>query len=67
MAMTLRFPDELRTAVERQADAEHLSMQALVLKATREYLARNGLNREIDDAMAEITATFGDALRRLAQ
>jgi predicted transcriptional regulator len=67
MAMTLRLPDELNEKVRQQAEAEDLSMQAVVVKATREYLARHGLNAEIDEAMAEIKATFGEALRRLGE
>lgn len=65
--MTLRLPDELNEQVKQQADVEHLSMQALVIKATREYVARHSLNTEIDEAVAEIRATFGDALRRLGE
>ena len=67
MAMTLRLPDDLHLCVERQAGAEHLSMQALVIKACREYVSRHQINGEIDDAMAQIKATFGDALRRLGE
>lgn len=67
MAMTLRLPDDLHTCVERQAGVEHLSMQALVVKACREYVERHQLNDEIDAAMAQIKVNFGDALRRLGE
>lgn len=67
MAMTLRFPDDLDHRMKDQAQIEHVSVQALVNKAAREYLDRHELNREIDDGMAEIKAVYGDALRRLGE
>jgi predicted transcriptional regulator len=67
MAMTLRLPEELDSKMKQQAKAENLSMQALIEKASQEYVARHSLHAEIDNAMAEIKVTFGDALRRLGE
>lgn len=67
MAMTLRLPEDLDGALKKQALEEHLSLQSLIEKAAAEYLDRHALNREIDEGMALIKATFGDALRRLGE
>jgi predicted transcriptional regulator len=67
MAMTLRLPAELDAKVKQQAKIERISAQALLTKAAEEYVMRHGLNADIDDAMAEITVTFADALRRLGE
>jgi predicted transcriptional regulator len=67
MAMTLRLPEELDEKVKQQAKAERISAQTLLTKAAEEYVMRHSINAEIDDAMAEITVTFADALRRLGE
>jgi len=67
MAMTLRLPDELNEAMKKQAEAEHMSVHGLVIKAAEEYLARQGKRGLIDDAVGKIKVDFADALRRLGE
>ncbi len=51
MAMTLRLDDDLDREIERLATAQGLSKQQLVVRATREYLAREArLARTLSNA-----------------
>lgn len=67
MAMTLRLPDKLNEDLKVQADTEHTSVHALLLKAAEEYLARHTKRVLIDEAMDWITVEYADALKRLGE
>jgi predicted transcriptional regulator len=67
MAMNFRPNDELALRLREQAQAEHTSVQHLLIKAAEEYLARNTKRAMIDAAMDKITIEYADALRRLGE
>ena len=57
MAMTLRLDDDLDTQVERLAVAQGISKQQLLVRAAREYVARE----------ARIARTLANAERIVAE
>ena len=65
MAMTLRLTDEDDDALERQAQREGLSKQALATKAIREYVAGRDLAADVDDALDVLTPRYQNLLDRL--
>ena len=67
MAMNLRLPDTLNERVRSQAEAERVSMQALVTKAVEQYLTRNHKREMLDAGLAQLNVDFADALRRLGE
>lgn len=67
MAMNLRIPEKLNEDLKVQADTEHTSVHALLLKAAEEYVARRNKRARILDAVDRIKVDYADALRRLGE
>jgi predicted transcriptional regulator len=65
MAMTLRLTEEETEALRAQAESESRSMQDVVRAAVREYVARRGNARLVDDELQYVVTTYKEALRRL--
>jgi predicted transcriptional regulator len=65
MAMTLRLTDEETDALRAQAEVESRSMQEVVRAALREYVARRGNARLVDEELQYVVTTYQEALRRL--
>jgi len=67
MAMTLRLDDDLDTQVERLAAAQGISKQQLLVRAAREYVAREGrIARTLANAERIVAENTG-LLDRLGQ
>ncbi len=67
MAMTLRLSDEQTAALRERADAEHRSMQQIVLAAVDEYLARTSRAERIKQVSTRYADRYQDLLRRLGE
>jgi predicted transcriptional regulator len=65
MAMTLRLTDEETEALRAQAERESRSMQDVARAAVREYVARRGNARLVDEELHYVVTTYKEALRRL--
>jgi predicted transcriptional regulator len=65
MAMTLRLSDEDDEGLERQAEREGLSKQALATKAIRQYVAERDLADDVDAALDVLTPRYQNLLDRL--
>ena len=65
MAMTLRLTDEETEALRAQAEIESRSMQEVARAALREYVARRGNVRLVDEELQYVVTTYREALRRL--
>jgi len=65
MAMTLRLTDDDDEALERQAQREGVSKQALATKAIREYVSARDLASEVDEALDVLTPRYRNLLDRL--
>jgi hypothetical protein len=65
MAMTLRLTDEETEALRAQAEIESRSMQDVARAALREYVARRGNARLVDEELQYVVTTYQEALRRL--
>jgi predicted transcriptional regulator len=65
MAMTLRLTDEEAEALRAQAEIESRSMQDVARAAVREYVARRGNAKLVDDELQYVVTTYTEALRRL--
>ncbi|HEY9418046.1 MAG TPA: hypothetical protein VIQ30_25075 [Pseudonocardia sp.] len=63
--MTLRLTDDDDGALERQAQREGLSKQALATKAIREYVAARDLAADVDEALDVLTPRYRNLLDRL--
>jgi hypothetical protein len=51
----------------RLRTCEGRSMQDVARAAVREYLARRGHDRLVDDALRRVVTRYSDALRRLGE
>jgi predicted transcriptional regulator len=67
MAMTFRPPQALADRLTRQAEAERLSLQALLIKAAEDYLNRHTKKEMIRRSVDSTKIEFGEALRRLGE
>ncbi|MDN5934537.1 MAG: ribbon-helix-helix protein, CopG family [Pseudonocardia sp.] len=67
MAMTLRLTDDEAEALRAEAEREGRSMQDVARAAVREYVARRGHDRLVDDALQGVVTRYSDALRRLGE
>jgi predicted transcriptional regulator len=67
MAMTLRLTDEETEALRAQAEQEGRSMQEVARAAVREYVARRGTARLVDEELQYVVTTYAEALRRLGE
>jgi predicted transcriptional regulator len=67
MAMTLRLPDDLDSDLKKQAEREEISVHALIVKATREYVDRHSKQQAVTEAVDRIKTQYADALRRLGE
>lgn len=65
MAMTLRLSDEDDHNLERQAEREGLSKQAVAAKAIRQYVADRDLAADVDQALDVLTPRYQNLLDRL--
>lgn len=65
MAMTLRLTDEEAEALRQEAEVQSRSMQDVARAAVREYVARRGNGRLVDDELRYVVTQYADALRRL--
>lgn len=65
--MNFRPSDDLALKLKTQADAEHVSVQHLLVKAAEEYLIRHDREQRVKANTEQIKARFGDALRRLGE
>jgi predicted transcriptional regulator len=63
--MTLRLTDDDDDALERQAQREGLSKQALATKAIREYVEARDLAADVDEALDVLTPRYQNLLDRL--
>ena len=67
MAMDFRPPERLAERLRAQADAEHVSVHALLVKIAEDYLARHTKKAMIAREVQVVQANFADALRRLGE
>ncbi|MFI7543513.1 hypothetical protein [Actinoplanes sp. NPDC049599] len=67
MAMNFRPPDALAERLRAQAESEHLSVQALLVKMAEDYLSRHTKKAMISREVAVVRTNFADALRRLGE
>lgn len=67
MAMTLRLTDEESDDLRAEAEREGRSMQDVARAAVREYLARRGHDRLVDEALQRVVTRYAGALRRLGE
>jgi predicted transcriptional regulator len=67
MAMNFRPSDELATRLKTQADAEHVSVQVLLVKAAEDYLLRNAKRAMIDQNLAALWENYPETLRVLGE
>lgn len=67
MAMTLRLTDDESADLRKEAEREGRSMQDVARAAVREYLARRGHTRQVDDELQYVVTRYADALRRLGE
>lgn len=67
MAMTLRLTDDEADALREEAEREGRSMQDVARAAVREYVARRGHDRLVDDALQRVVTRYAGALRRLGE
>jgi predicted transcriptional regulator len=72
MAMNLRLRDDLNEALRREAEAEGVSMHALVVRAIEEHLARSahpGTVRRtaVEQGMGRATADVAGRLGGLSE
>ncbi|HXV94338.1 MAG TPA: hypothetical protein VD813_13620 [Pseudonocardia sp.] len=65
MAMTLRLTDEETEALRREAEIESRSMQDVARAAIREYVARRGTSRLVDEELQYVVTRYAEALERL--
>jgi predicted transcriptional regulator len=65
MAMTLRLSDEDDEGLERQAEREGLSKQAVATKAIRQYVSERDLAADVDQALDVLTPRYQNLLDRL--
>ena len=63
--MTLRLSDEDDEGLERQAEREGLSKQAVATKAIRQYVAERDLAADVDAALDVLTPRYQNLLDRL--
>lgn len=63
--MTLRLSDEDDEGLERQAEREGLSKQAVVTKAIRRYVAERDLAVDVDEALDTLMPRYQNLLDRL--
>lgn len=67
MAMNFRPSDTLSRQLAEQAASEQVSVQALLVKAAEEYLARHNKKTQIAREVTLVKANFAEALRRLGE
>jgi hypothetical protein len=67
MAMNFRPAEELAERLRAQAASEQTSVQALLVKAAEEYLARNTKKAMINREVTMVKTNFADALNRLGE
>lgn len=65
--MTLRLTDDEADALREEAEREGRSMQDVARAAVREYVARRGHDRLVDDALQRVVTRYAGALRRLGE
>ncbi|AHC24860.1 MULTISPECIES: CopG family transcriptional regulator [Mycobacteriaceae] len=65
MGMTLRTSEEQTEALRRQAAAEGRSMQAVVLAAIDEYIARHAHKTKVDAVLNRVLVEEAGVLERL--
>ncbi|WP_443079272.1 CopG family transcriptional regulator [Streptomyces sp. NBC_01498] len=65
--MNLRLRDDQHEALRRQAEAEGLSMHAIVLKAVDHYLRLEGDRASVRRLGATYAARHSELLRRLGE
>jgi predicted transcriptional regulator len=65
MAMTLRFPPELDSAIQKIADAQHTSKHSLVLRAVEEMVSRDDKTRLVLASLDETSRDYADLIERL--
>lgn len=63
--MTLRLSDEDDNNLERQAEREGLSKQAVAAKAIRQYVSERDLAADVDQALDVLTPRYQNLLDRL--
>ena len=65
MAMNLRLRGDLNEALRRQAEAEGVSMHAVVVQAIEEHLARTAHQGTVRRTAVEQAATWHELMERL--
>lgn len=65
MAMNVRFDDDQTQALKKQAEREGRSMQAIVLRAVDDYLARNARDAMVRESAIKEAAKWHELLERL--
>jgi predicted transcriptional regulator len=66
MAITVRIPEDLDTALERVAEREHVSKHALLLQGARLIVHRAARHDDIDAALDYVINHDAELLQRLA-
>jgi hypothetical protein len=67
MAMTLRLTDDEAEGLRAQAEVESRSMQEVARAAIREYVARRGNARLVDEELEYVVTHYAEALKRLGE
>lgn len=65
--MTLRLTDDEAADLRAEAEREGRSMQDVARAAVREYLARRGHDRLVDEELQHVVTRYSEALRRLGE
>jgi predicted transcriptional regulator len=67
MSMNLRLSDEQTDQLRAQADAEHRSMQSVIITAIDEYIAKRQHKVRVRAAIAEVVEEDAGILKRLGE
>lgn len=66
MAINVRVPVELDAALDRVAEAEHVSKHALLLQGAELVVQRHARRAEVDAGLDFVLSNDAELLRRLA-
>jgi len=65
MAMTVRLPQEIDSALESLARLRHTSKQALIVEATDRFLRQESKTDRVLESVDETTRDYAELLQRL--
>lgn len=67
MSINLRLTDEQTEQIRAQADAEHRSMQSVVVAAIDEYIGRHQHKAKVRASIGNLLETESGVLKRLGE